>query len=440
MGKERILSPIKKIRSGISLPHLKGTAELETVFFNPEKVCIPLSQHIGAPCSPCVEVGQEVFVGTKIGDNDAPVCAPIHSSVSGKVTAIVSRNVDGKKTDFIEIESDGKMELDKELKPFPIKTKEDFVKAARLCGLVGLGGAGFPTHIKLNYPETCEIDTLVVNAAECEPYITSDYREAMENPNDLVDCIYLLKDVLKIEKVVIGVEGNKPKAIKNLYAIATDKRDFDDKVKLMKLPTKYPQGAEKVIIYSATGRVLPAGKLPSDVGCIVMNITSLCVLYRFITKGIPLVSKRITVEGTAVKEPKNVTVPIGTKVSELIDFCGGVNDDADKIILGGPMMGNSIADKESVVEKRTNAVLVMKSKAPDTVTPCIRCGRCAESCPMGLTPAKVETANRCSNVEDYLKLNVNLCMECGSCSFVCPAKRPLTQVMRVAKAEVRRMK
>jgi len=441
MGKkESILRPIKKIKSGISLPHCKNTAECETVEFVPNKVYIPLSQHIGAPCNCLVNKGDKVFVGTKIGDSEALVSAPIHSSVSGTVSDVFIKIVDGRSLQFVEIESDGEMKKDPELKPFPVKNKEDLSMAARLCGLVGLGGAGFPTHVKLTPPKETEIDTLVVNAAECEPYITADYRECMENHTNVLECIYLIRKVLGLKKVVICVEANKPKAIKTLYNMAADKRDKDDTVKLMKLPTKYPQGAEKVIIYSATGRVLPAGKLPSDIGCIVMNITSLGVLYNFISTGMPLVSKRLTFEGTAAKEPKNVRVPIGSKVTDIIDFCGGVNDSCEKIILGGPMMGNAIADIDSVVDKRTNAILAMKAAPVVNSTPCIRCGRCADNCPMGLTPARVETANRVGDFDKFGELNVMLCMECGSCSFVCPAKRPLTQVMRVAKNELRRKK
>lgn len=437
---ERILSPVKKLRSGVYLPHLKGTAEMPSVTFNPEKIYVPVSMHIGAPCKPIVKVGDKVYVGTKIADNDAPVCAPIHSGVSGTVTDISVKDIGGRPIETIEIESDGKFEKDPNLKPFPVKTRANLIEAARQSGLVGLGGAGFPTHIKLNPPKGTKIDTLIVNAAECEPYITSDYRECMENNKDVIEAIYLIKRIFKLKRVVIGVEANKPKAIEELYKMAADKRDKKDTVKLMKLPTQYPQGAEKVIIYSATGRKLPPGKLPSDVGCIVMNVTSLGTLYRFIKCGMPLVSKRITVEGTAIKEPKNIIVPIGTKISDVIEFAGGADESFDKIIMGGPMMGTAVSDIENVIEKRTNAVLVMAPIDGAQSTPCIRCGRCLSHCPMGLKPAKVEAANRVGNTEAYKELNVNICMECGSCSFVCPAKRPLTQVMRVAKAELRRKK
>ena len=333
------------------------------------------------------------------------------------------------------------MEKDPELKPFPVNTREDIARAADLCGLVGLGGAGFPTKVKLSVKEETPIDTLIINGAECEPYITSDYRACMEDYEDVIEGVYLIKEKLNIEKVIICIESNKPKAIEKLYEIAADKRDEDDSVKLMKLPTSYPQGAEKVIIYSATGRRVPAGKLPSDVGCIVMNITSVVTLNRFIKTGMPLVSKRITVDGTAVSEPKNIIVPIGTAIKDVLEFAGGVAEDANEIIFGGPMMGVDAESDSGVIEKRTNAITVMKEEIkPPAVTPCIRCGRCARACPMKLYPASVEAAVNHGLTESLNNLNVNYCMECGSCSYVCPAKRPLTQVMRLAKAQLRREK
>ena len=278
----------------------------------------------------------------------------------------------------------------------------------------------------------------IINAAECEPYITSDYRECIENYDDVIEGVYLLKETLKIPNAIICVESNKKKAIEKLYEIATDKRDVDDTVKLMRLPTKYPQGAEKVIIYSATGRKVPAGKLPSDVGCIVMNVTSIATLYRFIKTGMPLVSKRLTVDGNAVAEPKNVIVPIGTPIKDLLEFVGGIAEEADEIIMGGPMMGIDVCDENAVVEKRNNAITVMKSGKAPKQTACIRCGRCAKACPMQLYPAKVESAINFGKTAALKNLNINYCMECGSCSFVCPAGRPLTQVMRLAKAEIKK--
>ena len=437
--KERILRPVGRIHGGTLLPHLKGTAEAETVIMPPpESVKIPMLQHIGAPAEPVVAVGDKVYVGTLIGKAGGFVSAPVHSSVSGTVSAVAAENVNGRSVTYVTVKADGEQTPDPSIKPFEVKTREDISAAAAACGLVGLGGAGFPTGVKLNIKDDTKIDTLIINGAECEPYITSDYRECIENYNDVIEGVYLLKEKLGVEKVIICIESNKEKAITKLYTIASDKRDTDDTVKLMKLPTSYPQGAEKVIIYSATGRKVPLGKLPSDVGCIVMNITSVAALYRFITTGMPLVSKRITVDGTAVKEPKNVRVPIGTSIKDVLEFAGGVSDTAAEIMMGGPMMGIDVCSTDAVIEKRNNAIIVMEERtAPDT-TPCIHCDRCAGACPMRLYPANVEAALDSKLYDRLENLNVNYCMECGSCAFVCPAHRPLTQSMRLAKAELRR--
>lgn len=440
MNKERILRPVRRIHGGMLLPHLKGTADAESLIMPPpDTVKIPMLQHIGAPAEPVVNTGDRVFVGTLIGKAAGAVSAAVHSSVSGTVKAVESVISGGKEIKRVVIDSDGLMEKDPSLKPFDVNNAQDIANAAAECGLVGLGGAGFPASVKLTVKEETPIDTLIINGAECEPYITSDYRECIESYNDVIEGVYLLKDKLNVKNVIICIESNKEKAITKLYTIAADKRDEDDAVRLMKLPTSYPQGAEKVIIYSATGRRVPAGRLPSDVGCIVMNITSVATLYRFIKTGMPLVSKRITVDGTAVNEPKNVIVPIGTPIERVLEFAGGVSDDAAEIIMGGPMMGVDVCDKETVIEKRNNALTVMKErfKEPDA-SPCIHCGRCAAACPMRLYPTAVEAALS-HGIKDKLKtLNVNYCMECGSCSYVCPAKRPLTQTMRLAKAELRR--
>ncbi len=436
---EKILRPVKRAMGGIRLPHLKGTAELETVILpQPERVYIPLSQHIGAPAEATVKKGDSVFVGTKIGDSVAAVSAPVHSSVSGTVADVCLREFNGRDVPCVIIDSDGEMKPDPEIKAPTVTTKQELIGAARDCGLVGLGGAGFPTHIKLSPKDELDIDTLVINGAECEPYITSDYRECMESGDDVMEGIYLIKELLGIKKVVICVERNKPKAIERLFAIAADRRDTENEVQLMRLPESYPQGAEKVLIYSATGRKLPAGKLPADIGCIVMNITSIATLYRYIKTGMPLVSKRITLEGTAIASPQNLNVPIGTTIEDVLKFAGCEIAGGERIIMGGPMMGNPVSSVGAVIEKRTNAILVMAPEVPKKQTACIRCGRCAGACPMKLFPARVEAALNKDDLGALSALNVNYCMECGSCSYVCPAARPLTQSMRVAKSELRR--
>lgn len=443
MKKERALRPVKRIHGGAHLAHFKNTAEKETeIMPSPAKVYIPLSQHIGSPANPVVKKGDKVFVGTLIGEDTGFISAPVHSSVSGTVAGVTEKVLNGvSAVKCVEIESDGEMTPDPELKPLDIKDGKDIAEAAKKCGLVGLGGAGFPAHVKLSPSKDSEIDTLIINAAECEPYITSDYRECIENLDDIMDATYLLREKLNLKKVIICVENNKPKAIENMMAVAADKRDIDDTVKLMELPSTYPQGAEKVIIYSATGRKVPLGKLPSDVGCIVMNVTTLATLYRFIKTGMPLVAKRITVDGSAVGTPKNIMVPIGTPLSDVLKYADTDTDAVERIIMGGPMMGQPVASLDAVIEKRTNAILAFKQNENNAKsTACIRCGRCQKTCPMNLTPAKVETAYRKGDIEAYKSLNINYCIECGSCSYICPAKRPLTEVMRIAKLSLRRQK
>lgn len=436
-----ILRPVKKIHGGILLNHHKNTEELETeIMPPPEMVFLPMSQHIGAHAEICVKEGDKVYVGTLVAKDTAPVSSPVHSSVSGVVDSIVIKNINGKDTEFLAIKSDGEMKLDPNLKPFKVNNAKDLSAAAKACGLVGLGGAGFPTHIKLSPSADTEIDTLIVNGAECEPYITSDYRESIEHINDTVEGTLLIKNILGIKNAVIAIEENKPESIEKINELLLSREDNDGSVKVMCLPSRYPQGAEKVIVYSATGRKMQGGELPSSVGCIVMNITSVAKLYRFITTGKPLVRKRITVDGNAVPEPKNLYVPIGTPIKDVLDYVGNIDEFAERVIFGGPMMGFPAADINSVVEKRTNAILVMKQKRKAVTTNCIGCGRCSFGCPMHLYPRKVESAYNSGLSERFEELNVNYCIECGSCSYICPAKRPLTEVMRNAKQTLRGMK
>ena len=437
---EEILKPVGKIFGALRLPHKKHTAEFETVKLPlPGVVTIPLKQHIGVECEPLVKAGDKVLVGTKIGDSDKTLSAPIHSSVSGVVKGFSDMlGVSGEIIKCVVIESDGLMEEEK-FEPPVITSAEDLVRAARDSGLVGLGGAGFPTHIKLAPAAADNIDTLIINGAECEPYITSDYRTCVEHFRDVIDGVYLLKEKLNVKNVIIAVEDNKPEAIKILYEIATDKRDSDNAVKIMSLKSSYPQGAEKVLVYSTTGRKIPFGKLPADVGCLVMNITSVAVLNKFVTTGKPLVAKILTVDGDAIKAPKNVLVPIGTHISDVLEFCEAEKDIA-KILYGGPMMGVAVTSDSAVITKQNNAILAFRNDNAVPTTPCIRCGKCAAACPMSLTPAPVEYAVKKGFTEKIEALNVNYCIECGSCSYSCPAGRPLTQCMRTAKSMLRRGK
>lgn len=435
-----LIKPVKKVRGGVKVPHSKNTKDMPVNrLAAPETVYLPMNQHIGAPCEPVVKVGDTVKVGQLIGDSDKYVSAPIHASVSGKVSAIKElRTATGVVAKTVIIENDGEMAEFEGLEPPKIDTREEFIKAVRQSGLVGLGGAGFPTHVKLNFKQDAGIDTLIINAAECEPYITVDYRECVDNSWHVFNGIHLVKDMLGFKKVIIAVEDNKPEAIKILERIA-EKDDERDEIKVMPLKSKYPQGAEKMMVLSATGRKVPPGKLPADVGCVVMNVASAAFIARFVRTGRPLVSRSLTVDGSAVANPQNVRVPVGTEIEYIIQQCGGYSEEPVKIVTGGPMMGAAIVDTHRPILKSNNAILVLGKKdiSVKKETDCIRCGRCAKACPLSLMPTIIE---RYARVKDYSALKAAgtmVCMECGSCAYSCPAGRPLVQFMRNAKAVLR---
>lgn len=438
---EGVLSPVANGHGGVRVSHNKNTSALEIVRIpTPERVILPMQQHIGAPCEPTVKVGDEVKVGQVIGDSDAFVSAPIHASVSGKVTAVGPvKLANGNMVPAVTIESDGLMTLDENIKAPEINSREDFLKAVRASGLVGLGGAGFPTHVKLGFKEDSGVDTLIINAAECEPFITVDHRECIDNSWDVLSGVYTIKEILGFKNVFIAIEDNKSDAFKALMKVAADDADFDDSVKLVVLKSRYPQGAEKVLIQSVTGRCVPPGKLPSDVGVVVMNVASVSFLGRYLKTGKPLVSRSLTVDGSAIAEPKNIRVPIGTEISKIIEFCGGFKAEPYKVISGGPMMGMALSDIDVPLLKNNNAVLAF---AADSIRvkptrACIRCGRCVDACPMNLMPTKIETRAHLGDAEGLTEANAMTCMECGSCAYACPSGRPLVQYMRLAKAVIR---
>ena len=311
------------------------------------------------------------------------------------------------------------------------------MKALRESGLVGLGGAGFPTHVKYAFPAGTNIDTLIINAAECEPYITVDHRECLENSWDILSGLHVIQDFFDFDRVVIAIEDNKEEALEALKKIV-DSDSTDDRIKFMRLSSKYPQGAEKIMIQSVTGRRVPPGKLPSDVGCIVSNVASIAFIGRYMKTGKPLVCRSLTVDGTAIKEPKNVRVPIGTILDDIIDFCGGFVGTPYKVICGGPMMGSAISDTNIPILKNNNALLAFSDDVKiKEERSCIRCGRCAHVCPMSLTPTLIEREVKLKDAKALSKLGVNLCMECGSCAYACPAGKPLVQYMRLAKSILR---
>lgn len=419
----------------VKLPHFSGSAEEQTRKIpSPEIVAISLAQHIGVPCEPCVEVGQAVKIGQKIGDSEAFMSAPVHSSVSGTVKEIKEvMNVNGRMCKTIVIENDGKDEVVEGLTPPQINSRADFVKMTRDSGSIGLGGAGFPTHVKLGYdPEKVNIDCLILNGAECEPYITSDYRELIENTEAVIGGVKLILQHLEIPRAIIGIEADKPKAIAKIAGLLKDTPEITVK----QLPSAYPQGAEKVLIHSLTGRIIPEGKLPSDVGCVVMNVSTAAFLYTYSKTGMPLVKRRITVDGSAVSKPANFFVPVGTLLHSVVGFVEQ-RKQPDRIIMGGPMMGNCAFDPDTPLGKTNNAVLLFADSPIKKTTACIRCGRCVRACAVNLMPTELETAYDLRDTEALKRLKVNLCMNCGACSFVCPAKRPLAEKNQLAKELLR---
>ena len=422
---------LKRSAQGAGVPHEKRTSNLETVAMPlPSKIVLSMGQHIGAPASPAVAKGDQVYVGTIVGKSGGFVSSDIHSGVSGTVSEITTITApNGATQTAVVIVPDGEQKVDPAIAPPEVTDYKSFVDAIRASGLVGLGGAGFPTAVKLSPKNLDEIDTLLINGAECEPYITSDNRCFLEDTHHVLGGIKAVMKYLNIPKCIIGIEGNKPEAIAKMKA-AIDAPGIEVK----QLPCRYPQGAEKVLIENCTGREVPFPGLPSDVGVIVMNVTSVAFVSKYLETGMPLTTKRLTVDGDIVKEPKNVEVLIGTPIQELLDFCGGPTAQPGKVLYGGPMMGTCVADLSQPILKNNNAVLAFSEKLArlPKKTNCIHCGRCVNACPLGLAAKDIVKAYDNGNVELLQELNADLCMSCGTCSFVCPAKRPLAPSIALA--------
>ncbi len=424
------------------IPHYKRTAGLASIDLpTPQSVLLPMLQHIGAPAAPIVNPGDVVKIGQKIAEASGYVSSPIFAPISGKVEKFEEYlRSDGKKVQAIRITSDGENSIHESVKPKNIYSLDDLITAARESGVVGLGGAGFPLAVKMDVLRRGVIDTVILNGAECEPYITSDTRTMIDRATDVREGVELIvKHAPAVKKYIIGIEKNKPEAIKKMRETFADMPEVTVKA----LPQRYPQGAEKVLIYNTVRRVVPEGKLPSDVNVLVLNITSIAVLAKYCRTGMPLVRKSITLDGSAVAAPKNIKAPIGTPVSEIIEFGGGTKGDVGKILLGGPMMGNAIASDDDPIIKTTGAITILSRKdaeIPDE-SACIHCGRCSEACPHLLKPLLFSNALELSDREDKIRVleknKIMLCVECGSCSFVCPAGRPLVLNNKIAKSEYR---
>ena len=419
--------------------HPKGCKELSReaplTVFSPKFVSIAMSQHIGAPCKPLVEVGQHVTVGQKVGDGSG-LCAPVHASVSGTVVAVEEKpHPGGTNVLSVVIENDGRDDLCPDIHPRDSIGELDaqaLIDIIHSAGITGMGGAGFPTHVKLS-SGLGKVDTVIVNGAECEPYITADDRLMRETPERVMGGLRVIRKILQPARTAIGIEANKPEALAAMRAA------LDEDVELLALRVRYPQGAEKQLIQSVTGRCVPPGGLPAAVGCAVFNAATCAAIYDAVYQGIPLVRRAVTVTGSAVAHPSNFLAPIGTPFAELIEAAGGFVCAPYKILNGGPMMGLAQYTLEAMTIKGCNAVTCLseKDRRREAAQHCIRCGKCVENCPMHLMPVFMHKASAAGKLERLKELNVMDCIECGCCAYGCPAGIPLVQSFRTAKRLLR---
>ncbi len=398
----------------------------------------PLSQHIGAPAKSLVKKGDHVLAGQKIAEAAGFVSANIHSAVSGTVKAIEKRMVPGgNQVESIVIDNDGLFQVedfDAKIRPLEGLYREDVISIIREAGVVGMGGAGFPTDVKLSPKNEGDIDCIIVNGAECEPYLTSDYRRMVEEPDKVVDGLKIVVGLFPGAQGIIAIEDNKPDAIRLL----SDKVKDEPRLRVNKVKTKYPQGAERQLIYANTGRYVNSNMLPADAGCIVHNVDTIISIYEAVMMGRPLISRVVTVTGDCIADPGNFIVPLGTSYRELIEAAGGFRIDPAKVISGGPMMGKALSSLDIPVVKGTSAILALSRDAVADSTPsqCIKCGKCVTICPGRVEPYLLADLAEAKDTEAFLKNNGMECCECGCCSYVCPAKRHLTQTIAGTRKQI----
>lgn len=420
--------------------HKETTQNMPIEPLTPSKECVfPMGQHIGKPAVPVVKRGDYVYVGSLIGKADGFVSANIHSSVSGKVKMIENRmTFRGTKEPCVIIENDGldAQQESESVEPLNL-TKESLIEKIKEMGIVGLGGATFPTHVKYSIPEDKKVEYILVNGAECEPYLTSDHRIMLEKGEEIVEGLKLVLSVFPEAQGIIGIEDNKPDAYEHMKELCTDSA-----IQVQLLHTKYPQGSEKHLIYALTKRTVPTGKLPIDVGCIVDNVDTIRAIYRAITKNEPVLSRIVTVSGQGVEKPCNLEVKVGTSFRDILERAGIDLEKTVKIIAGGPMMGVAISDIDIPATKGTSAILCFTKEEANLQAPsnCIGCGKCVEVCPMGLVPSRLQKHANHERLEAFKAEYGMNCIECGCCSYTCPAKRELVQSIRKAKFLVRTKK
>ena len=408
-----------------------STTSVDFHSLQPKTVVIPLLQHIGAPCNPLVEVGQRVLRGQKIGDGEG-LCVPVHASVSGTVVAIEPRpHTSGRMINAVVIENDM---LDEVVPASIPHTDDEILHAIREAGLVGMGGAAFPGNVKA-LGAMGNVDTLIANGCECEPYITADDSLLRTVPEKVLSGMSILSRILHPQQTVVAVEDNKKQAIEKIQALLPQ---FPG-ITLRVLPTRYPQGSEKQLIQSVTGREVPSGKLPVAVGCGVFNVSTFAAIHRAVVEGLPLTERIVTVSGEAIAKPQNFIVRIGTPFHDLVEAAGGLNDKTERVISGGPMMGFAQSDLSVPVVKATNSILcLLKDENGAAENPvCLRCGKCIVACPMRLQPLYMYRYVNAGRVDQLQRLHLMDCMECGSCAFTCPGKLPLVERFRKGKQMVR---